>query len=78
MTLPNLRDYYYAAQLKYEYCRCNPNYKGKWKSIETGSMKQPIQNLIGDKDAYEQNKSCLEVTIIHTFSVWHQMLKRYT
>lgn len=77
MALPKLRDYYYAAQLKYVYSWCNPNYEGKWKAIEMGAMKQPIQNFLGDKDTYEQNKSCLDVITKHTFNIWYRILKRY-
>uniref|UniRef100_A0A3B3BI18 Uncharacterized protein n=1 Tax=Oryzias melastigma TaxID=30732 RepID=A0A3B3BI18_ORYME len=34
LALPNLKQYYYAAQLKYIACWCAPEIKAQWKQIE--------------------------------------------
>lgn len=35
MALPNLKMYFYAAQLRYLSCWCDPGYYARWKKVET-------------------------------------------
>lgn len=75
MALPKLREYYQASQLKYIYCWCNPFYSSRWKDIEVGTLEQPIQSFLGDKENYDKNKMYLNPIIKHTFSVWFGIIK---
>ena len=50
MGLPRLKEYYFAAQLRYLLCWCKPDYTAKWKEIEKEFEGYPIQDVIGDKD----------------------------
>lgn len=70
MALPKLKEYYQPAQPKFIYC-C------KWRDVEIGTLEQPIQHFLGDKDTWEQNKSHLDVITTHTFSIWFTMLRMY-
>lgn len=75
-ALPKMKEYFQAA-LKYIYCWCNPSYSGKQKDIEIGTLEQPLQNVLGDKDIYEEKKSHLDVITTHTLSIWFIMLRIY-
>ncbi len=47
-SLPYLRDYYNAAQLKTIIHWCDNGYKAKWKETEIICKDIPIQAMIGD------------------------------
>lgn len=50
MALPNLEDYYYAAQIRSLVCLCDPQFTARWKEIqEGGSVGPPVQAVIADK-----------------------------
>lgn len=48
MALPNLKMYFYAAQLRYLCCWCDPSYFAKWKEIETCIPGYNVQTLMGE------------------------------
>lgn len=49
LALPCLIVYYRAAQLKPLIGRCKPNYRSRWKEIESSMGKGlPVNTLIGD------------------------------
>lgn len=49
LSLPNIKDYYRAAQIKNLVDICNPSYTAKWKEIEYSiSSDIPLQAVIGD------------------------------
>lgn len=51
MAVPNLKDYFYSAQIKPIMTLCNPTYQARWKDIELGIMSNPpIQAILGNKD----------------------------
>ena len=45
MALPNLKDYYQAAQLGTIIKRCDEDYSAKWKDIERTVADIPVQSL---------------------------------
>lgn len=50
MAVPNLKDYFYSAQIKPLINLCNPNYQARWKDIEVLMLKLPLQAILGNKD----------------------------
>lgn len=34
LSLPNLKEYFHAAQLRYVHCWCKLDYEAKWKEME--------------------------------------------
>lgn len=48
MALPNLKDYFYSAQIRTVVDWCDSCYEAKWKDIESESNGIPIQAMIGD------------------------------
>lgn len=50
MALPNLRDYYYVAQIRNLGYLCDSHFRARWKEIEEGgSVGPPLQAVIADK-----------------------------
>ena len=50
MALPNLKDYYYVAQIRTLGYLCDPQFRARWKEIEEeGSVGPPIQAAVADK-----------------------------
>uniref|UniRef100_A0A672H408 Reverse transcriptase domain-containing protein n=1 Tax=Salarias fasciatus TaxID=181472 RepID=A0A672H408_SALFA len=47
MGLPNLKDYYLAAQVKPLLLWCNQEYISKWKAMELSLLDRPLQSLLG-------------------------------
>jgi len=49
MALPNLKEYFHAAQLRTLVCWCAKDYEAKWKNLERYVQGREIQSLIGDE-----------------------------
>ena len=47
MSLPNLKDYYIAAQIRPLLLWCNHDYYAKWKEIEMSLLDRPLQSFLG-------------------------------
>lgn len=47
MGLPNLKDYYLAAQIRPLMLWCNQEYVSKWKAMELSLLDRPLQSLLG-------------------------------
>uniref|UniRef100_A0A8C5GQ70 Reverse transcriptase domain-containing protein n=1 Tax=Gouania willdenowi TaxID=441366 RepID=A0A8C5GQ70_GOUWI len=50
LSLPNLKEYYLAAQMRYIVCWCSPDYQAKWKQIELNTGQSQPQTLIGETE----------------------------
>lgn len=48
--LPSLKDYYFAAQMRFMIYWCNPSYNAQWKDIEEKIPSIPIQAILADND----------------------------
>uniref|UniRef100_A0A8D0ATN1 Uncharacterized protein n=1 Tax=Sander lucioperca TaxID=283035 RepID=A0A8D0ATN1_SANLU len=57
MALPNLTEYFYAAQLRPLPCWCRPDYESKWKEMERKIQGYQTQILVGDKHLIVPNSS---------------------
>ena len=85
MSLPNLRDYYHSAQLKYVVLWCDDGYEAKWKDMERECRGIPIQAMIGDvklMTAFQEHLSPFVLFTLHTwfgvvkqFNLWNQLKK---
>ena len=75
LALPNLREYYYAAQLRYIVYWCSPNYQARWKDIEMRLGQAPPQSRLSGKE-YMDPKG--ENSIMReTFEIWYDVVKKY-
>ncbi len=50
MALPNLKEYFHAAQIRPVICWCDKYYVAKWKMLELLVQGREIQSFIGDKE----------------------------
>lgn len=50
LALPNFREYYYAAQLRYIVYWCSLSYQARWKDIEMGLGLAPPQSRLSGKE----------------------------
>lgn len=58
MVLPKLR---ILLCCSYFVCLCKPDYMAKWKDMEKLFGEYPIQNIIGDKEAYKKFKTIKKI-----------------
>lgn len=75
MSLPNLRDYYYSAQLRIVVGWCDGRYEAKWKEMEGECKGVPIQAIIGDfklMSNYQDHVNSIVLYILHT---WFEVMK---
>lgn len=59
LALPNLREYYYAAQMRYMVYWCSLEYQAKWKHIELNLDQCQPQVRPGGKEYTVQNGGIL-------------------
>lgn len=75
LALPNLKEYYYAAQLRYIVHWCSPHYQARWKDIEVKLGQAPPQAKLGGKEHihYREENSILK----ETFRIWYEVVRKY-
>ena len=76
MALPSLRDYYYAAQIRYVASWCDNTVEAKWKVIERNILDIPIQAMIGDKKITDSILGQLDPITSFTLQVWFSVVKQ--
>lgn len=54
-SLPNLSDYYYAAQMRYTVYWCSLEYQARWKHIQLNLGQSQLQARLGEKEYTDQN-----------------------
>lgn len=67
MALPNLKNYFCAAQLCHIFYWCTSSYIAKWKDIETNIQDIQVQSLIGESEFHNYSEDKLDP--IMTFSL---------
>lgn len=73
--LSSFKYYYYASQVIPLLQWCNPDFQGKWKTIEFNlSSKIPLQAAIADKGLAEQLEG-INPWLEHTLKIWHKVIK---
>ena len=77
MALPNLKEYYHAAQLRFLVCWCRPGYEAKWKGIELDQGEGRIQNLLANKISKKRMETELSPITKFTIEIWNDIVKKY-
>ena len=73
LALPNLKAYYYAAQLRNIVYWCSSNYYiARWKVIELHLCRVPPQSMLSE-NVYKGDNFIIK----ETFDVWHEVVKKY-
>uniref|UniRef100_A0A3B5ADU2 Reverse transcriptase zinc-binding domain-containing protein n=1 Tax=Stegastes partitus TaxID=144197 RepID=A0A3B5ADU2_9TELE len=76
MALPNLKNYFYASQLRPLLYWCNDEYISRWKDIETSIPQYPIQASIGEREIPPQIKGQLNLFTTFTLEIWYSTVKK--
>lgn len=75
MALPDLKDYYCAAQRRLLGYLCDSQYRVRWKEIERGgSVGPPIQALIAHPKLQENLITKDDPWIKSTLKTWHRVV----
>uniref|UniRef100_A0A8C7WYM9 Reverse transcriptase domain-containing protein n=1 Tax=Oryzias sinensis TaxID=183150 RepID=A0A8C7WYM9_9TELE len=77
LALPNLKEYFYAAQLRPLVCWCVPEYEARWKELEIKSLNIPIQTIIGDTKWTDYDQSNVDLITSFTIKLWEKVVKEY-
>lgn len=77
MALPNLEEYFYAAQIRPLICWCNNEYFSRWKSIEIEQAGVEVRNLIAYKGLLGKIGNQLNVITKNTIEIWNTVVERY-
>lgn len=73
MALPNLKDYYWAAQIRTLGYLCDLQYRARWKEIEQGgSGGPPFQAAMADSLTNKNNP-----WIKTTLNIWRKVVRKY-
>lgn len=73
MDLPKLKEYFYAAQLRYILYLCKPDYTAKWKEMEKEFGEYPIQNIVKIKK--HNTKNHMDLITLSTLELWFEIIK---
>lgn len=74
MSLPNLRDYYYAGQLKTKAFWSDNQYEAEWKELEMERKGVPVQASIGDHKLVLAYQHCLNAITSITLHTWFDVV----
>ncbi len=56
---PDLKNYFYAAQIRPIFYWCTSSYIAKWKDIETNIQDLQVQSFIGESEIHGHSKDNL-------------------
>uniref|UniRef100_A0A3P9LQY6 Reverse transcriptase domain-containing protein n=1 Tax=Oryzias latipes TaxID=8090 RepID=A0A3P9LQY6_ORYLA len=76
MSLPNLKLYFFAAQMCYICCWCDSEYYSRWKEIETCVSEHPIQTLLGEEDLPNNITTSLNPITTYTMELWQKVARQ--
>lgn len=77
MALPNLENYYKAAQLRPIAKWCDEEHRAKWKDIARKVANIPTQSLIGNPKLSKSLQESIDTIISHTLNIWFDLVKRH-
>lgn len=78
MALPDLKNYYYAAQMRTLGYLCDSQYRARWKEIEQeGFVGPPIQALMADPKLQNDLTNKNNPRIKTTLKAWQKVVRKY-
>ena len=77
MVLPNLKDYFYAAQFRPLFLWYNDNYFARWKEIETYVEGYQIQLVLGEKEIPLLVKSQIDSITSGSLEFWFDFVRQF-
>lgn len=76
LALSNLKDYFYAAQIRPLLNWCSTNVVARWKDIEIFDCDFPVQAYIGESEIPPQVRDDIDPITSFTLDIWHSVAKR--
>lgn len=78
MAAPNLKDYFYSAQIKPLINLCNKDYQARWKDIELSLIKDPpVYKTIGNSDIGKLQNKVQNPWIKSQLKIWISAKEEY-
>ncbi len=74
MSLPSLKDYYLASQIRLLLLWCDQEYSAKWKVIELSLLDRPPQSLLGYSSATKHDIQSRWVRF--SIEIWSSLVKK--
>ena len=71
LAVANLKEYYYAAQMRYFVYWCSPEYQARWKHIELNLVDSPPQTRLGGKQ--HTNHKGENLILENAFKNWYEL-----
>lgn len=76
MVLPNLKEYFHAAQIRPVICWCDKNYMAKWKNIEQFIQGREIQSLMGVSEETISMIEQVDTDTQLTLKLWFNLVQK--
>lgn len=76
-SLPFLRCYYFAAQMRAVICWCNPSYTTQWKNIEEKILPIPIQATLADNNLQTLINNIDNPWVKLTLKIWKTIIQEH-
>lgn len=76
ISLPNRKDYFWAAQLGPLIKWCGENCSARWKDIEKAVERVPIQSLTGNIQLWTKLQDLIDPLISHTLAICFDFIKQ--
>ena len=77
LALPNLQEYYYAAQIRPLVCWCVRDYSTRWKDIELGTEGTHVQSIIANRNMFIVEKEKLDPITKFMLGIWFLVVRKY-
>lgn len=77
MGLTNLKEYFYAAQIRPVACWRDKAYRAKWKDLEQFTQGQEIQSFIGDGGETKELLQKVDSLTQFTLKMWLHIVRKY-
>lgn len=75
LALPNFKNYYYAAQIRYLVYWCSTDYQARWKHIELNWSKNCPQTRLGEKEKPGPKRD--NSIIKESLRIWYEVVKKH-
>lgn len=76
MGIPNLKEYFNAAQLRYIVWWCKPEFTANWNvEMEKEFGGYPVQSVIGDKELYKKIQNQTDPITLFTLKQWFKVIQ---
>lgn len=77
MALPNLKEYFHAAQLRPVVCWCAKDHEAKWKNLELNVQGRGNSSLTGDEEEAKDLFKQIDAITQFSLKLWYSIVRKY-